>query len=217
MYNILCYGDSNTWCVNTEEQNCRIEYKKRWTQVMACKLGENYHVIEEGLPGRTTVFEDPFGYGRHGEKYIEIALMTHNPIDLLIIMLGTNDMKDIYHATAEESAWGLERIILKAKSLFSQCFVNHFKILVVSPIHISETMDGQWYYGFSEKSVEKSKQLAEHYKKIADIHGCEFLDAAQYANASMYDGVHMANNDNERLGEEIAQKVKKVLEFGDYA
>ncbi|GFI08281.1 hypothetical protein IMSAGC007_00729 [Lachnospiraceae bacterium] len=211
MHNILCYGDSNTWGVDTEKENKRIGYEKRWTQIMAGNLDKDYHVIEEGLPGRTTVFEDPFGYGRHGEKYFEIALLSHVPIDLLIVMLGTNDMKDIYNATAEDSAKGVERIIIKAKSLFSECFVNEFKILIVSPIQLSQPIDGNWYYGFSEKSVEKSKQLAEHYRRVAELHGCEFLDAAQYAKASVYDGVHIAGKDNERLGKEMAEKVKKIL------
>ena len=99
MHNILCYGDSNTWGVDTEKENKRIGYEKRWTQIMAGNLDKDYHVIEEGLPGRTTVFEDPFGYGRHGEKYFEIALLSHffGEFISLVISFLTSKIKNQFH------------------------------------------------------------------------------------------------------------------------
>lgn len=212
MYHVVCYGDSNTWGVNTKQNLIRLSPEKRWTQVAARILGEDYRIIEEGLQGRTTVFDDPFGYGRNGEKYLDIAVLSHDPINLLVIMLGTNDMKEMFRVTAEDSAWGIERIIIRAQNLFSQCCGGKFKILVVSPIHLTATASGNWYYGFTENSVKKSQRLAGYYKLIAEKYKCAFLDAADYAKASILDGVHIANEDHKILGEAMADKIRMILE-----
>lgn len=211
MYNILCYGDSNTWGVNPEDNFSRVSYKDRWTQIMKRELGEDYCVFEEGLPGRTTVFEDPFGYGRHGEKAIDISLYTHNPLDVLVIMLGTNDMKDIYNASAEDSACGMERVVIRAKNLLKQLNSENTRILVVSPIHVGVSDSGNWFYGFSSKSIEKSKQLARYYKEVSVRQSCEFMDASKYASPGGYDGIHIANADNEALGKAFAQKIRTMI------
>ena len=98
MINILCYGDSNTFG-SIPKENKRYSINERWTGRLQNILGNDYRIIEEGLGGRTTVFDDPFEPGRNGIAYIEIALETHKPLDLIILALGTNDVKAHFSAT----------------------------------------------------------------------------------------------------------------------
>ena len=110
MKHILCFGDSNTHGSTTEYIG-RYDYEDRWTVIMNRLLGEGYHVIEEGLGGRTTVFNDPFKPGKRGIDDISNILQTHKPLDLVIIMLGTNDTKQVYNASVKSIAYGVEMII----------------------------------------------------------------------------------------------------------
>ena len=106
--NILCFGDSNTHGYNPKDTT-RFEKNIRWTGILQNLLGEKDYVIEEGLSGRTTVFEDPINEGLCGLNYIVPCLMTHEPVDLLIIMLGTNDTKERFGANADVISLGLTR------------------------------------------------------------------------------------------------------------
>ena len=91
MRTILCFGDSNTWG-DPPGGNGRFAWHERWTGILQSSLGDGFRVIEEGLCGRTTCFDDPFSPNRNGLAYLTVALETHCPLDLLIIMLGTNDL-----------------------------------------------------------------------------------------------------------------------------
>lgn len=211
MRNILCYGDSNTWGVNTEDHFRRLDANQRWTGLLAKQLGDQYRVLEAGLPGRTTVFNDPFSPVSNGEQYLEVTLAMHVPIDLLILMLGTNDLKEMFNATPQDIAWGIERLILKARSLRSFLQEGAFQILVVSPIHMIQPSDGLWRYGFTENSVRKSEALAGALKEMTDQYGCAFMDASLYAHPSAVDGVHMVNEDHAALAAAFAKKIRGLL------
>lgn len=110
---ILCFGDSNTHGYNSSN-NGRFTETERWTCLLDAYLGSDYRVIEEGLGGRTTVFDDPIFEGLSGYPYLFPCMMSHEPVDLLIIMLGTNDVKERFSATPANIAKGLERLTLKA-------------------------------------------------------------------------------------------------------
>ena len=128
--NILCFGDSNTWGYKPDKSG-RYDENIRWTGLLQKKLGSGYHIIEEGLCGRTTVFQDELREGRRGLDLIGVTVEMHNPIDLMIIMLGTNDCKTRYRASASVIAKGLDQVIRKARQNASR----HFDLLVALQNH----------------------------------------------------------------------------------
>lgn len=127
--NILCFGDSNTYGYCPDGSG-RFDADTRWTGLLQKKLGTNDRIIEEGLCGRTTVFSDELREGRRGLDTIGILLESHAPVDLLILMLGTNDCKTRYNASAGTIAKGLEQVITKAQ----KSSPHPFRLLVISPI-----------------------------------------------------------------------------------
>ena len=175
MKQIICFGDSNTWGYDGESKK-RLPWGKRWTSLLQEKLkGVDVRIIEEGLCGRTTIFEDPLREGRKGTALLPVILETHMLSDLLVLMLGTNDCKTIFKASSQVIASGVERLIDQVERLSPQT-----KILLVSPITLGEKV---WQEGydpeFSQESVEVSKALAAEYEKLAEKKGISFLDAAK--------------------------------------
>ena len=129
--NILCFGDSNTHGYNSKTGG-RFTVEERWTKLLQRKLGDDYYVIEEGLSGRTTSFEDPVFEGLSGLNAIYPCMMTHEPLDLVIIMLGTNDTKDRFNANGFIIGKGLERLTQKAIDTHA-AWRNKPNILLVAP------------------------------------------------------------------------------------
>ena len=134
--NILCFGDSNTYGYRPDGSG-RFDADTRWTDLLQKKLGTNDRIIEEGLCGRTTVFSDELREGRRGLDTIGILLESHAPVDLLILMLGTNDCKTRYNASAGTIAKGLEQVITKAQKSSS----HPFRLFVISLLRVSAILD----------------------------------------------------------------------------
>ena len=177
MKQILCFGDSNTWGL-IPKTNKRYEWGVRWTSLLNESLNDKkkggYHVIEEGLCGRTTVFDDPLRDGRNGVKILPTILENHNPVDIVIIMLGTNDCKTVYNASAEFIGQGVKRLIGQVKS-----HIPDSKILVISPIHLGEGVwESDYDPEFSSASVNLSRELSDVYKKIAAQENVGFIAAS---------------------------------------
>jgi lysophospholipase L1-like esterase len=172
LMNILCFGDSNTYGFIAGSGG-RYDENTRWTRLLQKKLGSSYYVIEEGLNGRTTVFDDPEKKFMNGSEYLEMCIATHRPIDLVIVMLGTNDTKERYHAEPSDIARGMERLV----KILRDPSVYHKEVLIVSPIHISESILKSEYcdsfHGL--EGMEKSKRLAVEYKRLAKEYHCSFL------------------------------------------
>ena len=173
MKQILCFGDSNTFGY-IPGNGQRYPWGVRWTSILNEKLGlENYRVIEEGLCGRTTIFEDPLRDGRRGVDILPTVLETHAPVDLLILMLGTNDCKSVYGASAEFVGRGAARLIRQIRA-----YSEKVKVLLVSPIHLGEKVWQKDYDPeFSKNSIEVSRKLADEYRKISESENVFFLDA----------------------------------------
>ena len=210
MKSVVCFGDSNTYG-HDPATGGRLPDEIRWTCILQKLLGDDFKVIEEGLNGRTTVFDDPNDDWKNGVDYIKGILCTHRPVDYLVIMLGTNDMKTVYNASVEDIAAGLKEIVKKAESVMElkQGYVP--KILIVSPPEISEDiLAGPFQGSFDKASIEKSKRLAYHYKQVADRFGCGFLDAKQYIKPSVEDGLHLDKNGHEGLAHAIFDAVKAL-------
>ncbi len=185
---ILCYGDSNTWGYIPGTAK-RFDLKTRWTGILQKKLGENFEVIEEGLNSRTTVIDDlkHLDEGKNGKSYLMPCLNTHDPIDLLILFLGTNDLKERFNRTPEHIAEGIESLIKLIQSTEYDDGKSP-EIIIVSPTVVDESVEGvkEKYLG----AEEKSKKLGDLYKRIAEKYSFSFLDLAQHVKPSKKDGYH---------------------------
>ena len=169
--NILCFGDSNTYGYRPDGTG-RFDEKTRWTCLLQKKFGNGHRIIEEGLCGRTTIFSDAFREGRRGLDQIGITIETHNPIDLLVLMLGTNDCKTRFNASSKTIAKGLIQVIEKAKKYSSQ----PFELLIISPIHLGNGVgDDGFDPEFDLASEQVSRQLAQEYRKVATHYHAGFL------------------------------------------
>lgn len=178
--------------------------KARWTGLLQQKLGPEYHIIEEGLCGRTTVFQDELRESRRGLDMIGVTVEMHNPLDLVIIMLGTNDCKSRYGASASVIAKGLDQVIRKARLNASQ----HFDLLVISPIHLGHGVgEPDFDPEFNEKSESVSRNLANEYRKVALQNHAAFLNAADYALPSVTDREHLDENGHAALADAIYDKI----------
>ncbi len=206
MKQILCFGDSNTFGY-IPGNGQRYPWGVRWTSILNEKLGlENYRVIEEGLCGRTTIFEDPLRDGRRGVDILPTVLETHAPVDLVVLMLGTNDCKSVYGATAEIIGKGISNLIAQIRA-----YAKTSKILLISPIHLGEQVWKKEYDPeFSPASIEVSKGLAGVYQRIARKEQADFLDASVYASPSSIDQEHLTEEGHRLLAGAILQKIREI-------
>lgn len=208
MKRILCFGDSNTYGYKPDKSG-RFDETVRWTGKISQRLGDDYRVIEEGLCGRTTIFEDELRTGRRGIDLVGTLVETHNPIDIFVVMLGTNDCKTRYKASAGIIAKGLERLIEEAEIKSS----NKMKILVISPILLGKGVGEEGYdTEFDEHSELVSTQLAAEYEKLAKEKGYYYLDASRYAESSPIDREHLDSEGHARLAEAVYNKLVKISE-----
>ena len=205
---VLCYGDSITWGYNPVD-GFRMNENQRWTGVLACGLGDEYTVIEEGLNGRTTVWDDPLkGTFKNGMNYLIPCLASHKPLDLVILLLGTNDLKKRFSLPITEISRGIDvlvEIILKSESGKDG---STPEILLMSPPYVHEIT------GFSDEfrnSYNKSRKLPEHIKKIAAKHRCSYLDTSQWIMASELDGVHPDVSEHQKLGAMVLKMVREII------
>lgn len=206
---VLCYGDSNTHGADPAG-NGRLGRDVRWPRVMARELGPDYEIIEEGLNGRTTCWETPLEPGRNGLTYLVPCLLSHAPLDLVIIMLGTNDTKRIFGLGAPEIASSMARLVDEARG--SLCGPDEMPpaVLIVAPVPLGEVTDRSELWGFGEAG-EKSRQLARLYAIVAEDHAAAFFDAGSAARVSPEDGVHLDAAACASLGGAMAQEVRRVL------
>ena len=208
---ILCFGDSNTFgfCADPADNGDkgeRFNEDERWTCLLQNLLGDDYLIIEEGLSGRTTVFSDPLHESMSGLDSIYSCLMSHEPVDLLIIMLGTNDCKERLGQSAPCISLGLDRLIKKAQTVL--CWRNKPNILVISPPWMKEGFS-DIYMGLC--CIEKSRQLAPYFEQKAKENGCAFLDAENIAEFNKIDFTHLTRLGHSQLAHKLAQLVPELL------
>lgn len=207
---ILCFGDSNTWGANPAE-NLRYAEDVRWTGVLQKELGESCRVIEEGQNGRTSVMDDPVEGRLSGLRYFAACYESQTPLDLVILMLGTNDLKARFNLEARTIAYGLKRYLDVLKVVPPAGRVP--KVLLVSPIEISTDYRNHplFFDMFGDGADLRSGRLAGAYREMAMETGIEWFDAAEHAKASPLDGVHMEPGEHRKLGIAMAKKVKQIL------
>jgi lysophospholipase L1-like esterase len=205
MKNILCFGDSNTYGYIPDGSG-RYELSVRYPGVLQEILGADYHVVEEGLCGRTTIYEDPTRYCRKAVDYIEPCLYSHFPLDCIVIMLGTNDCKTVFRAQADEIKDGLAQVIKIIRN------ISAVPVIIVAPILLGEKIwQDNFDPDFDRESLDVSKKLASEYKKLATAERCLFLNAAEFAYPSEADQEHMTPEGHKNLAAALAGIIKNMV------
>lgn len=187
---ILCFGDSYAWGYIPDTNHERFPEDVRFPKVLQRLLGDNFEIIEEGLNSRTLVNEDkrPGKEGRNGSQYLIPCLDTHDPLDMVILMLGTNELKHKFQNSPEEIGDLFEKyfvkVILNRKSQFQD---KYPQLLIISLPIINERTEyaSTRYIG----GAEKSKKLKEVYLEIAKRNNCQFVSATELEVGD--DGVHL--------------------------
>ncbi|MBZ6076772.1 SGNH/GDSL hydrolase family protein [Microvirga puerhi] len=208
---LLCFGDSNTHgtppIVTRGQPYRRFGVDTRWPRVVAASLPD-WTVVEEGLPGRTTQFPDPvMGAHMDGRDGLKIALQSHGPIDVLAVMLGTNDTKTRFGATPEKIVAGIAGLLDIAMSLEMQERHGGFRILVVCPPPVLEQGPiSSEFVGARDISL----RLSALYAALAKARGVGFLDAGSVIEVSPVDGIHFEDEAHRRLGSAVAKAVSQL-------
>jgi len=212
---ILCYGDSLTWGTSPETGK-RHAVRDRWPMVLADGLGNQVEVIVEALPGRTTVFDNPAARdNRNGASMLSALITSHHPLDMLILMLGTNDLTHYIAGSAGAAVAGMRRLIQLVRIHEvpnGEGVEKPSDILIIAPPPLVET-DNQAMLAHFEGQIDGSKQIASYYRSLAIECGCGFFDAGQVAQASPLDGVHMDAENTIRLGKALVDVVKNRLDI----
>jgi lysophospholipase L1-like esterase len=207
---IVCFGDSNTYGANAVDQ-ARYPREVRWTGVMRRTLGAEFEVIEEGLGGRTTMFVDPLGDDRSGAPYLQPCLWSHAPVDLVTIMLGTNDLKSAYRLRASEIALAAGHLVDLARRSLAGPAGTSPRVLLISPPPLAEATAKSELWGFGGSRAE-SQLLAKHYALIAQMRGAAFFDAGSVIQTSPVDGVHLEADAHAVLGRVVAGAIRAALD-----
>lgn len=201
---ILCFGDSNTH--GYIPGGGRYDDDTRWTGILRQLLGSDYMIIEEGLNGRTSSFDDPFEPFKNGMDYIIPCLETHKPLDLTILMLGSNDMKQRFSPSTEKISASLERL---ARLILD---VSEAPVLLVSPILLGDNMDNSDFApSFSPEAVSISHELGAALKNVADKLQIPFMNAADYAAPSLEDSLHLTAEGHRALAQAFYKKVLEII------
>lgn len=207
----LCFGDSNTHgtCpMRTLDDRRRFAPGERWPGHLAAALGAGWRVVEEGLPGRTTVHPDPIeGEHKNGLAALPIMLETHLPIDVVVVMLGTNDLKVRFSVPASDIAIALDHLILAIRKSDAGPDNQAPQVVLVSPPPILET--GILATMF-EGGAEKSQKLGALCAGLAARNGAGFLDAGTVISSSPVDGIHFEADEHAKLGRAVAEIVSSV-------
>ena len=209
MRQILTYGDSNTWGADPADDDRRFDWPVRWPGVLQRELGDEYHVAEEGLGGRTTVYDDPLLPRRSGRDLLAPALETHAPLDLVVLMLTTNDIS-YAHITAADAADGAAELA----HLVQRCELGPDgaapKVLLVCPPPVGP-FDNNWRPELWVGADEKSRALPQEFARVASSLGVPWLDAGKVITTSPLDGWHFEASQHELLGVAVAGRVRELL------
>jgi lysophospholipase L1-like esterase len=208
---LVCFGDSNTHGtipMRDIDDVRRFAPHERWTGILARDLGPDWHVHEEGLPGRTTVHADPIE-GEHlsGVAAVPIIIGTHKPIDAMVIMLGTNDLKARFSVSAADIAAGVERLVRTVRTLCEYPRRPVPRLLVVAPPPILET--GCLAEIFAGGRA-KSEVLAGYIAQVAERHDTDFVNAGDHIRSSDIDGIHFDEDQQPALAQAIRKKLALV-------
>ncbi len=201
---ILCFGDSNTWGWNPVAKD-RYDDQTRWTRVLAHNLGSVFEIIEEGLNGRTTVWDDPIEGFKNGSKQLTPCLESHKPLDMVILMLGTNDLKSRFSVQASDIAASVGALVKMIQQSAAGIDGAAPEVLMLCPPPVGKLTElADMFFG----AKEKSKALDRYYRMQADELGCAYLNMGDYIQSSDIDGIHLDADSHLKMAEILAAKIK---------
>ncbi len=207
MKTVLCYGDSNTWGYDPSTRS-RFPPHVRWTGVLAERLGDGFRVIEEGLNGRTTRWDDPIEPDRNGLAHLRPCVESHQPLDLIIMMLGTNDLKQRFDLCASDIAQSAAGVADMARRCAIVPDRAAPQVVLVAPPAVTTLTDlDQMFAG----AVEKSRHFSRYYRQAAERARLPFFDAGSVIVSSEIDGIHFETNEHRKLGEALADDVRRLI------
>jgi lysophospholipase L1-like esterase len=210
MKHVLAFGDSLTWGFRAGSWT-RHAFEDRWPNVLTAGLDGKVRVIEEGQNGRTTVHDDPYVFEcRSGAVALPIALSTHQPLDLAIIMLGSNDLKWEGRQRALDAKLGMARLVEIVRTYVYKPGCGVPRLLLMAPPHLSQT-DDEEFAGYFEHAIAESKNFAYQYQRLARETDCDFFDAGSVAKADPVDGIHLDANNTRAIGTALVPVVKRIL------
>lgn len=207
MKTVLCYGDSITYGY-IPGSGKRFPRQIRWPGRLSELLGDSYYVIEEGCNSRTTIYEDPLEEWRNGKKFLKTCLRSHMPLDIVILMLGTNDIKNIYHVPENRISVGVANLIDIIMQFHYEKQGTIPEILLIAPPEIGEEITNSEYGdSFDKKSVYHSRLFAHAYEEVAKEKGCHYLNAAEWVKPSPKDFLHLEAAEHVKLAEAVAEEI----------
>ncbi|MCP1200767.1 SGNH/GDSL hydrolase family protein [Notoacmeibacter sp. MSK16QG-6] len=213
MKTVLAFGDSLTWGFDGPTRT-RHPFEKRWPNVLQAELGSDYHVIAEGLNGRTTGYDDHLAdCDRNGAQILPTLLHSHSPLDLVILFLGVNDLKPFTGAGARGAAMGMARLVelVRHHAWPSNENSGSPEIIIVSPPPIQKPDDPDYGDTFAD-AIEDSKSFARRYADLARDRGCGFFDAGTIVTTDPHDGIHLDAGSTAALGRALAPVVREQLQ-----
>lgn len=213
MKHVMFFGDSNTHGtapITVPGSLDRLPEEERWTSIAAAALGGGWRCLVEGLPGRTTVLPDPFMGGYHdGISALPILLDSHRPLDVVVIMLGTNDVKHRFSLTPQDIARGVERLVELVAGSNAGPGGAAPRSFVVSPVPVVETgIFAEMFQGAAAKSQRLAAALAE----MAELRDVPFLDAGAVAEVDPLDGIHLNASAHAAIGRAVAAKLQETMD-----
>ncbi len=211
MKTILAFGDSLTWGYEAVTGR-RHAFDHRWPNALAAKLGPNVRMTAEGLNGRTTVHDDHLvDENRNGSTALPMLLSSHQPLDLVIIMLGTNDTKHPWWSRGSDARRGMQRLIEIVQRFPWGVDMPTPKILIMSPPPLVHTDLSDFDKMFSH-AIKESQNFAKEYKNLAELLNVAYFDAGSVIETDPNDGVHLSKENSRKLGEALVPLVKKLLD-----
>jgi len=205
---ILCFGDSNTWGYDPETA-ARFPHEARYASVLQAALGSDYLIIPEGLNGRTTVWDDPVEGDKSGLKHLSMLLTSHKPIDLVTIMLGTNDLKHRFGQSAYDIARSAGTLVELVQKSDAGPNDSAPQVLLIAPPKVTWLCDD--FAPMFESAIDKSADFPACYAKMAEDYGCHFFDAGTVVDLPNLDGIHLDAQNHRDLGEALVGVVKDIL------
>lgn len=214
MKTILAFGDSLTYGANPRPDGPRHAHEDRWPTTLEKGLAGKARVIAEGLGGRTTASDDWYaGADRNGARILPTLLESHSPLDLVIIMLGTNDLKPAICGLALEASFGMRRLVQIVRGHYAGKGETAPQIILVAPPLICDTENADMigHFGGIQHAIDQSGQFATHYARRAQEWNTGFFDASTVAHADPLDGVHLDAANTSAIGEGLVPVVKSML------
>lgn len=218
--NVFCFGDSNTFGYRpSAAPPARYPYRARWTTMLQQELGIGHNVVVEGLMGRTTDFDHPFyGEWERGTYYLGASLVSHYPIDIAVVMLGTNDCMAELGKSAREVAEGMEAVLDEIDETLIEFQGFAPQLILVCPAAIREDWEGSLsdvrltdpeHQEIDTDAVIKSRELAPLYRQISEKRGCHFVDASGF-QVSPVDCIHLSELGHRQLAEAVTRQVRSI-------